>query len=504
MNEQPFDRRRFLKTGSVAVAGSTLLPATTVAQETASEIADWNDLDNIRDNLGEDYVLVTDLDAESDGYDDLVGDPDDGWTPIGNRSNPFTGTLDGDGYEIADLTINQPNQNYVGLFGETDEARIVDLSATDADITGDQFTGTFIGDAELTTMVDLATTGEVQGSKMVGGLAGRSNNLHEIRDSQSSTAVSGDNRVGGLVGEFAEGDMMNAAATGPVSGDDFVGGLIGRGFFAAFIENSHATGAVSDGSSMGGLVGQASDMTIRESYATGDVTGETSLGGLVGSNVFASVERSYATGTVDGDGRVGGLVGAVSEGGEVVDCYASGAVSGETAGGVVGITYVYDGIHTSYAVGSVSGTETAGGLVGREDTSEIHDSYWDVPATGQTNGDGGGTIGTVDEDSDGGGMGFGTLDEEPPAEEMTGDEAEENMEGFDFDEMWETVVDPDDYPRLQWQAATESPLEPYTNENNVVDTSGLLDAINDWRSAQIDTALLLDVIDAWRTGTRIP
>ncbi|WP_431358747.1 PKD domain-containing protein [Halovenus amylolytica] len=56
---------------------------------------------------------------------------------------------------------------------------------------------------------------------------------------------------------------------------------------------------------------------------------------------------------------------------------------------------------------------------------------------------------------------------------------------------------------VQDQEADEPSLEDYTNENNVVDTSGLLDAIDDWRSAQIDTALLLDVIDAWRTGTPI-
>jgi len=40
----------------------------------------------------------------------------------------------------------------------------------------------------------------------------------------------------------------------------------------------------------------------------------------------------------------------------------------------------------------------------------------------------------------------------------------------------------------------------YTNQDDVVDTSGLIGAINDWRGNEIDVRLLLDVLDAWRSG----
>lgn len=43
-------------------------------------------------------------------------------------------------------------------------------------------------------------------------------------------------------------------------------------------------------------------------------------------------------------------------------------------------------------------------------------------------------------------------------------------------------------------------LEEYTNENNIVDTERLRDAIDDWRAGDISTDLLRDVIDAWRRG----
>ena len=43
-------------------------------------------------------------------------------------------------------------------------------------------------------------------------------------------------------------------------------------------------------------------------------------------------------------------------------------------------------------------------------------------------------------------------------------------------------------------------IADYTDDDGVVDTSGLRDAIDDWRSGDADTDLLRDVIDAWRSG----
>jgi hypothetical protein len=56
---------------------------------------------------------------------------------------------------------------------------------------------------------------------------------------------------------------------------------------------------------------------------------------------------------------------------------------------------------------------------------------------------------------------------------------------------------------LTFQMAFSSPTAPYANESGIVDTPGLLDAIDHWRNDVIDTATLLDVIDAWRSGEPI-
>jgi len=46
----------------------------------------------------------------------------------------------------------------------------------------------------------------------------------------------------------------------------------------------------------------------------------------------------------------------------------------------------------------------------------------------------------------------------------------------------------------------EPSVSDYANNNGVVDTPGLREAIDDWRNDEIDTSLLRDVIDAWRSG----
>lgn len=49
-------------------------------------------------------------------------------------------------------------------------------------------------------------------------------------------------------------------------------------------------------------------------------------------------------------------------------------------------------------------------------------------------------------------------------------------------------------------ATGEPSLSDYTDEEGVVQTDGLIDAIADWRAADLDSTELLDVITAWRQG----
>ena len=64
------------------------------------------ELDAIRNNLAGNYYLENSIDM--DGVD---------WLPIGNSTEPFTGSFDGKGNVIKNLKITKSNNYYVGLFG---------------------------------------------------------------------------------------------------------------------------------------------------------------------------------------------------------------------------------------------------------------------------------------------------------------------------------------------------------------------------------------------------
>ncbi len=235
------------------------------------EVHDWHDLDGVRDELSGDYILIEDLDEDTLGYDELVDTPE-GWKPIGS----FSGTFDGNGNEIRDLYIDRLEKEHIGLFGYVQrKAEITDVSLRDV---------------------------EVRGGDHVGALIGM-NNFGQVKSCYSIGTVSGNDRVGGLVGTNFGADSIvdNSFAFSEVTGEEEVGGLVGYNFAG----------------------------TVRDSYAMGDMLGERNAGGLVGYNSFnGKIFRSYAAVEVDGEDRVGGLVGQNHES-KVYDSYWDVDKSGE-------------------------------------------------------------------------------------------------------------------------------------------------------------------------------
>ena len=120
------------------------------------------------------------------------------------------------------------------------------------------------------------------------------------------------------------------------------------------------------------------DGDITECYATGAVSGDTWVGGLVGWNT-SLITVSYATGRVSGKGDdVGGLAG--HNHGSIAAVYATGQVSGKgDAGGLVG--HSTGTIAASYATGRVSGGDNNGGLLG-SNSGAVFAAYWDKTSSG--------------------------------------------------------------------------------------------------------------------------
>ncbi|MFY4788168.1 GLUG motif-containing protein [Aliarcobacter butzleri] len=149
-----------------------------------------------------------------------------GFNPIGIASNYFNGTFDGLGFTISNLYINRPSQNYVGLFGFTNNlATIKNIGLNNVGITGGDFTGGLVGCMFNGTISNSYATGNVTGNLYIGGLVGE--NYGTISNSYASGSVTGNLYIGGLIGFLFGGTIENSYASGNVTGSDYAGGLVG-------------------------------------------------------------------------------------------------------------------------------------------------------------------------------------------------------------------------------------------------------------------------------------
>lgn len=332
------------------------------------QIADWYQLNNVRNYSGSHFILVNNLDSVTAGYTQLASSTANsgkGWQPIGTSDNPFTGTLDGQGYEIGDLLIDRPAEDYVGLFGCVDfegAGAIDDVGVVNINVTGFHYVGGLVG-------------------WQFGG---------NISSSHTSGSVVGTSRVGGLVGVAWGGNIHGSYTSGSMSGLAYVGGLVGFDSGGS-IGGSHSSASVAVSNAGGGLVGCSEALaTVDNCYASGNVTsgGGDRIGGLMGEVYSSTISDSYATGSVIGFSRVGG--GLVGENvGTVASCYSTGNVTsldGDDVGGLVGLTNPYWGsVTNSFWDTETSGQPTSDGGTGKN-TTEMHDistfagAGWDIVA----------------------------------------------------------------------------------------------------------------------------
>jgi len=150
----------------------------------------------------------------------------------------------------------------------------------------------------------------------------------------------------------------------------------------------------SDGSEVGGLVGYLNAGTVTNCYVRGaTVSAGSEVGGLIGNHFNGTIRNCYASGTVTATGReVGGLAG--SNQGAIVNCYATGVVSGsEYVGGLAGRNS--EAVADCYASTVVVGDRATGGLIGH-DTGSVSGAFWDIEASGQATSAGGAGRTTVE------------------------------------------------------------------------------------------------------------
>ena len=281
------------------------------------------------------------------------------WTPIGDNPNKFTGSFDGQGFEISGL--NSSGHQYAGLFGFTNNANIRNIGVLVGNVSSSAPSPSYAGG-----LVGLVEGGLISNSyaKVTGNISSFSNNTH-----------GSPSRAGGLVGRIYDGGVISnsyAEVTGDISATVFdssssaaAGGLVGE--TEGSISNSYAVvrGNISTSgnfaSAAGGLTGNTrTGSQVSNSYAivTGNISTSYAAGGLVGEASDSSVSNSYA----------------------IVRGEISTSASFSYAGGLVGEAFNSSSVSNSYAVvtgGDISSPSSAGGLVGNASgSSSVSNSYY--------------------------------------------------------------------------------------------------------------------------------
>ena len=220
--------------------------------------------------LSGDYVLGANINAA--GYS---------FAPIATEGSPFTGTLDGNGFSISDLTTSGPL--YGGLFG-------------------------FIGSSGV---VENLTLSNLSSNTSLGADYNGSS-YYPSAYAGSLAAINA-----GTISSVSANGTVAANGSGSVNFTPlFVGGLVGQN--QGTINSSNAavsvSGAASNFMNVGGLVGNNVG-AITASTAAGNVTtngggnnnAQYTVGGLVGSN-SGDITRSSASASVADSGDVARLI----------------------------------------------------------------------------------------------------------------------------------------------------------------------------------------------------
>ncbi len=369
--------------------------------ENPYQVSTAEQLSKIRDYLDGNFIQIADIDLT-----DPLWSGEEGWIPIGDETEPFTGKYNGGNYEISGLKINRTDSEYQGLFGFIQESEIDNVNLSNIDVSGKRYIGGLAGYSRNSMVSDICVDGVISGNdRFIGGVIGffEKGLLDNCSVTGNITGTSSSYSTGGIVGEN-RGTIQNISLDNiEVAGGNDVGGIAGRSYpFVDYGGSSRTitwfsdTGIVIDCSvgkntsisgnmAVGGLIGDNSggipeyygQVTRSSSYAV--VQGNSRVGVVVGAN-SGKVFESYSNGYVTGDSEIGGLVGYNY--GLIEDCYSLSEVNGNSkVGGLVGRNT--DDIKNSYSSGKTTGTSYKGGFLGDFQSGTIVNSYWDVETSTQ-------------------------------------------------------------------------------------------------------------------------
>gem|GEM_PF-1508310 len=358
-------------------------------------------LDEIRNDLGASYQLANDIDLSA--YQS-----GEGWVPIGDWDNSFTGSLDGAGHKVTGLTIDSSRQ-LSGLFGYCYGAALSNLTIESSYISTYAYAGLLTGMAENATISDCHITdchliGNAQSEEcMLGGMAGNLYRCDVSECSVESTDIEFNistsfYTVGALLGFVRETtitdcQIVNCSVTNSIGSIEcFAGGLAGQLLDGCIVNGCSVESTTIEGFYVGGLVGFGQDLTLLQCYANASISG-VSLGGLACALSGAAghptnVSECYSAGTISmtSPGISGGFVAwLLNDAISVSNCFSTSNISPaayQQAGGFAGFTDNQPAITVEkcYSIGQVPGSGPSYNGFGEVGNN----CYWDTVTSNTT------------------------------------------------------------------------------------------------------------------------
>jgi hypothetical protein len=354
-------------------AGVLSRSASRAAVGQPTPITNQSDLADIEADPAGEYILANDITLT-------------GWIPICGPYtgiDPFTGSLDGDGFTITVSSFDSgavSGSQYLGIFQQSEpRASFSDLTVNIAagavgPVNNAQYVGGLVAQATGTSFTDITVTGVLSVAAstktdfdvgLVTGYAGSGSSFIDtsiragLNVRYNSTETNNVN-AGGIAGYITDSKVVGASVDGQFTVN------------ANMPYEYTLTTPAGNGVSLGGVAGYALNadinvVTVGARTAVSAVSAQTPVytGGVVGLGLPVTIRNAESNAVVSGDGP-----GYNTSGGGVAGYIVQSTVTESSASGEITLNGTWDGtvntlwqIYAGGLVGYSGGTETAGSVI---------------------------------------------------------------------------------------------------------------------------------------------
>ena len=254
------------------------------------------------------------------------------WTPVGTEEDPYTGTIDGAGYTISNLTVGTADSEGAAMFAYVGEDAVIKNVKLENVAVNGKYVATVAYYAENATFENIEVlSGSINASSYGAGVVFEGYGLtitdcanHVSIDAGYSASgigawvydctiegcanygdMTGANRAGGICGNFS-GTMTDCTNNGNVTstGNGAAGGIIGilggESTISDCVNNGNVTTTSSNvNASAAGILGQLPSKKAHINSCTnnGDITAEQSHAAGIAVSLYGGIEANGCTNT---------------------------------------------------------------------------------------------------------------------------------------------------------------------------------------------------------------